>query len=421
MAVNYNYYLGPWVWQSLEVDQEEGWIPPTGTVGSIDLRPLATMIQKQTLGTKPWGFFAVNGTLPNPYELLGSGDMRDINLTNPMKNKIENFTGYRPTGSKLVDAIWELLTVAADPDGIDGPKPIIQGTFDTPLELAIHGHSVVKKEKFKWGNHYHTDVLKTSIQRDFDKIFHEYELINPDVPRRYLSCLMRKYKIKEWQQFIPRKLLPHVEGPIRPHTVITESFNTADSDTLGPDLTWTESGDVDIVGNRARYMTLNATDRARADTDLSDIDQYSKNVAQVAGGTNTNTQTGVSAAVRKDSTATNTSYFARRSKTSANNAQLYKIVSGTATQLGSNVSVSVTPPFTIRCECNANTIRCIIDSTTHITQTDTAISTGFRTEIRNFQGSSATRAEIDDFEAGDLAGRIIYDRLNPLAKSRLRL
>jgi hypothetical protein len=37
---------------------------------------------------------------------------------------------------------------------------------------------------------------------------------------------------------------------------LTESFNKADADTLGPDQTWVEdTGDIDVVSNKARLVT----------------------------------------------------------------------------------------------------------------------------------------------------------------------
>src|SRR5688572_28268237 len=56
-------------------------------------------------------------------------------------------------------------------------------------------------------------------------------------------------------------------------TTLTESFNTADSDTLGPDQTWVEDvGDFDIVSNKARMAA--GPSIARIDSNLATHHHY---------------------------------------------------------------------------------------------------------------------------------------------------
>src|SRR3990172_7052716 len=57
--------------------------------------------------------------------------------------------------------------------------------------------------------------------------------------------------------------------PIRGGSTIVESFNTADSDTLGRDLSWTELiGDADVVSTELSIITRGAVSAvARADSD----------------------------------------------------------------------------------------------------------------------------------------------------------
>src|SRR3990167_135311 len=94
-APPYNYYLGPWVWESTEGD--EYWHAPKGTVASLDLRTLSSQEKKGIV--EGFGFFAVDGTLPSPYVLVGSGDILNIIATTEMKDAIQDVCGFLPEGS----------------------------------------------------------------------------------------------------------------------------------------------------------------------------------------------------------------------------------------------------------------------------------------------------------------------------------
>lgn len=68
-------------------------------------------------------------------------------------------------------------------------------------------------------------------------------------------------------------------------TVYTESFDTTNSSTLGPDLTWTENdGDAQVVSNTCRVVGSAASTIATVDDAGSFTDGY---VQAVIGGTDT--------------------------------------------------------------------------------------------------------------------------------------
>lgn len=94
--------------------------------------------------------------------------------------------------------------------------------------------------------------------------------------------------------------------PIAGGATATETFNTADSDTLGPVLSWTElAGDWDVVGNQASSSGGSPPNVARANTDMSSVDhEVSARLTTVSP----DQSWGVIA--RKDSTATMTYYGA---------------------------------------------------------------------------------------------------------------
>ena len=135
-------------------------------------------------------------------------------------------------------------------------------------------------------------------------------------------------------------------------TTLNESFDKADSDTLGPDLSWTElSGDQDVVSNAWQAQPFSTQVLGRADSDLASTDHYAEIVISACTAVDTSGH-GAGPVCRKDSTATNTYYIGRLLRTTTsggtNQVQLYKRVAGTFTQLGSSVTVTVALPPSLR-------------------------------------------------------------------------
>ncbi len=182
-------------------------------------------------------------------------------------------------------------------------------------------------------------------------------------------------------------------------TTITESFNTANGDTLGPDLTWVEDqGDVDIVSNRARGITAGAA-VARAAHSLAGNDQYAEIVAYATA----NSSSGLGPMVRKAASSTLTFYLLWLSYGGSSfEATIYKVISGAFTALGSTVTVTFADGDTLRVEANGTTIRGLINGAEVISRTDSGIASGAQTGIR-FYNVPAVECDADSFAAGDLA------------------
>lgn len=186
-------------------------------------------------------------------------------------------------------------------------------------------------------------------------------------------------------------------------TTITENFNTADSGTLGPTLSWTEQtyDGFAIVSNEAQFLGTSSPLIARANTDLASTDHY----AQV---TITNNGTGgavryCGVIARKDSSTTQTYYVAYIKNGS--NVGLYKCVAGSLTQLGSDAAITFGSAKVLKLTCNGSTISVDYDGVNKISQTDTAITSGVRCGLACYQSSSGITVNPlgDSFEAGDLA------------------
>ena len=393
------YYLGPWIWDE-KFEGSGCWIPPAGTVGSIDLRTISHQSAKGGV-SQGFGFFASSASLDSEYFLLGEGDLRSLRVSINSRSGWKNRIGYEPSGVTISDILFDTLTNGSDPTGQNKVRSLMPG-INRKLEVHLGGHSLIYSENFVYGSHPHTLKVKEVLQENYRKI-REFSLVNKNSHhRKVLDFWAKKYRIKNpHQEFIPGDL--PVELPLPHSTTITESFDTADSDVLGPDLTWTElQGDTDVVSNQAQFQTLDGTSLIRADSDLSGDDHYAEGDFTVNGGT-VNTQEDPGSTVRNRSDATLTYYLGRVLTSTTVGYQLYKSVSGTLTQIGSTLVESLpSNPFEIETNINGSTLRVLANDVEKISATDTAITGNVRCGARSFQGVSAGKAEMDNFLAADI-------------------
>lgn len=195
---------------------------------------------------------------------------------------------------------------------------------------------------------------------------------------------------------------------LRGGSLIAESFNKADADTLGPDLSWTEVlGDLDVLSNHCVVGTNHDTvaELARADTDLATDDHYAELLlVELTGGTSSTAGLGVGC--RKDSSATHTLYWYRAVLTSTptNEHQLFKTVAGASTQLGSSDATDVAAGEILAIEANGSSITGRRNSVVSVGPvTDTAIVNNLRAGIRNFVTTGTGIARLKPWRAGDLS------------------
>lgn len=419
-----HYYLGPWRWVTEEGG--EGFAPPEGVVGLVDL---ASLPQQSVGGSdRPLGFFATADaiSLPSEYTLLGTGDLRELPSSGKMADACESLAGYRPQGDTLLAFLWDLLTAGTDPLGDDRCKPLIP-THRSVLELHLGGHSLVQAETFRWGVHPHTNRVQAVLQADFARLHKEFHDAadairgrNPDRAKRYedqplkvLDALCEKYRLDKrdpdlWRQLIPANLREHVEGP-KPHeTVIADTFNRADG-ALGSSSegwSWGTVGGttaLQIVSNQASTpTTANGTGERRADFDLSSDDHFSQAVLVAGGGTND--FAGVICRVFHTS-GTRTYYVAEKNGTNVFN--LRKRVSGTSTLLRADTPTQGVP-VTMRVDADGSSVSHYVGGTLLGASTDTAITGFLRCGIQPGFNTSGVQT-FDNFEAGDLAGGATYN------------
>ncbi len=394
------YYLAPWEWKD---DGGLAWYPP-GIEEAIAILDLRSLPQQSLFGGVPegWGFFAYANpqTISNSFYL---GNLISKILTNAQKNGLKNRLNLPSniTSDTLVNILFELFTVHADPTGQTRWKPLMPNLKNN-LELVLNGHSVVASKRLipesspEWLN------VKAVLQEDYRKIGEggKAGLHNEDLHRRFLQSLVEQYDVHP-NLFIPDDLPK--ETPLPHNTIITESFNTTDSTTLGPDLSWTElEGDMDIFSNTCRYASaLNFGHiTSRADTDLATADQYSQ-IVFVNALNGQNSAQGCHR--RKNSSATLTYYHSQISDEPADRRRSWKRIAGTFTLL-TNTNGSAAVNDVLRGEIEGSTYRFYLNSILQHSGTDTAITGNLRCGVGMHSDNLAnTRPRIDNFEAGDLA------------------
>ena len=185
----------------------------------------------------------------------------------------------------------------------------------------------------------------------------------------------------------------------------TESFNQADSSTLGPDLTWTEfngNGSWETLSNEVALVGNTATDEARAesDTDSDDmVTQLDYVTFTYGGGTYS-----IDLICRKDTTATRTWYMAQCRETAGEGQHVVaaKRIAGSQTDIGSNFTLTLTGK-TMKVEADGSAIAAFEDGVSRSNGTDTDITGNTRGGFSAFAQNVGNNFRGDNFEVADLA------------------
>jgi len=387
------YYLGPWVLDP-GTPFMPFWRPPAGVVGSIDLRSIPGH------ATPGVGIFVTPDSLSldSSYRLFGQGDLRDII---PPESDRSIFASMLQIGTvegqTLLDWLWTAITTQADPRGLTAVKPLIP-TSQGNLEIHLGGHSRVASKTFTLAMPEAANVIAV-IQEDYRAVRQatvEGRTFDPQLHRKFLDGLGHKYGVRNPERvFIPSDL-PR-ETPLPRETAFTESFNKANSTTLGPDLTWTETlGDLQVLNNQFAGLTGGSDNWARAEHDVSSSDHYAQVVVAVLG-----VDPGDLGPIARYSASAVTFYTAILQDSGGLRSATWKAIAGTPTNIGTN-----TDPDTynvgdvIRVLCNGSTISRVKNGSLQNAVTDTSISGNTRGGIQAF-GNDSYRG--DSFEIADIA------------------
>lgn len=401
------YYLGPWVWTEGEI--ESYWDAPAGTVARVDLRTIPQQSQRVTANGV--GFFASDTPLSAEYTFLGEGYISDILVSDSVKDAWEQRTGFRPNGLTLLDLLWDQLTTGSSPDGMTGVGPLMPNSSGN-LELHLRGHSIVRKEKFIYGIHPHTDKVRQALQNKYRKV-REISLKKKDnLYLKFLDFCGEKYSvINPDLEFIPNDLPK--ESPLKHETTRNDTFDRSNSDTLGTssdgDWSWTETqDDSDIVSNRFDVGTAGGNGPvAICQGALSGDDHYTQ--IDLAAMTISSLSIQVRVLVRADNawtSAVGSAYYTQINKSSGVfDLTTFKRIDGTSTAIGLAEAQTEGLPDTIKCEINGSTLKSYFNDVEVHSDTDpTPIEGGLYTGIWGRRSVSGNTTQLDNFQCADIAG-----------------
>jgi hypothetical protein len=392
---NVTYHLGPLIWDA----QQMGgcWRAPDGTVGMVDCGSLPECGQAGG-DSRPCAFLAADRNLGTGYDLLGTGDLREINATSAMQNAFKATVGYKPSGDKLADLLADHLLNGSDPTGDNACKPLVPGGT---LDIFLGGHSRVWSQSFAWGKHGHTNKLKAALK-------HEAKQLKQDLQenqyRKWLGGLDHKYGSGVAAEVDPNTL------PKRPTTTLQETFTGSnDAGQIGTVYNWTEHADntwqrynnAAVVRGAQTAMDHRV---ASCDTALSSSDHWSQSTFSPITGAGWGAGDQIHAGAMCRASANLQTYYGAfliRVYSTTYTYRLYKSVSNTATELGSATAGSVQTIF--RCTVSGSSISGYYGAgpTLDKTVTDTAIASGTTVGIYGLTNDTTCWYEIGTWDADD--------------------
>jgi hypothetical protein len=397
--------LARWVWN----DQGENatspfWEPPfrDNHLGTLNLRAVSDKGPGPT--STGWGLFSYDQPMGSTGMHCLGGDL-DAPMTASQADTLALLLELEIGDIRARDMrniIAELFLSHGDPTGQTRWKPV--QTTRKGLIINLGGFGQIYGERFS--------ETSRATQNTLDVRVADYRrLISEGMPLSQLQAQtgfdgFRIFGREPTSADLDRLLPPERRGDgyrcgdIERCTVFTESFNTADSDILGPDLTWTELGgtDIDIVSNRAHSVT--STGFARAEHDLAGADMYAQSNAF---NTTSGLVRGPGSCVRY-SAAADTAYYAQGNNNGSGSFVSYDIVERTA---GTIAFIAFADGFTdadggvIRTEITGSTIDVYYNGALRVSTTDASITGNTRGGICG-RHTGVDRMEWDNFEVGDL-------------------
>ncbi len=392
------YYLAPPIWDTTRM-LAGCWVAPAGTVGLVDLRPIPAA---SMAGGTPQGylFVATDGTvLANGIDL---GVDLNTALTPSQVSHWKSALGLSQiAGGSPLDLLWQSLTVAADPTGQAGPFPL-DVTAEGNLELALAGHSIVRRERFSLA-HPAWPAIRAMRQADFKAL--RVATLAGGHPKgfhlRYLAALAAKYGCDHKLLLAPG--VPD-EGMQAPHTAFSEDFDgTNAASTLGTQLSWTIlSGNFQRISSYAATYPSGATEcRGRCDSDLSANDYTVQ--ASIGASSPYGLYQGNGLIARKDSSATLTHYLGSWDFGAAW-SDMWKCISGTYTQIGGPTSDFSPAPNTwylAKFNVSGSTLTQYLGGVQGNQVTDSSISSGTRGGVRGYSSYGGSYVYWDNWSADD--------------------
>jgi hypothetical protein len=390
-------YLGRWVWHDSKTEFGPCWMPPAGAAEALDLRPL----HAHTSGgeAEGWGLFDIPGPQQVSPILFPLAPTMNSFVANRDRARLANAFGLIPEGTeKLGDYVFRALTIDRD---VNDEKMCL-GLMPSKANRIVFSFADYKRNQ---GFHPGDEVLWPGIQYQLQQAYREArdQSIKETAGTKgdhYLKVLdfwKEQYKIDE-ALLIPGDL--PVEQSVKHNTTHTESFNKADSSTIGPDLTWTAitaGGSWNILSNKLRENAAAADPRfIRAEADVSSADHYGQIISTAGTTSNLNYALARYSAIA----ATHYGYLWRPSD-GVN--QVVSVIAGVVSVLTTGTATTSSYPVTLQCNANGTTIKGYINGVEKASVTSAAIATGTRSGV-GCRTQPAATADFDSYEVSDLGG-----------------
>lgn len=399
------FYVGPWVWSGY-------WHAPDGTVGLVDLRSLSDASTAEE--ARGYGFFAVHGELAPPYVDLGT------DLDAEIDPALWPVCSVPPGIYTVEELLWNTLTVWADPETHNGPLlPDSRGNLELWLnveppalargmELSTMARSATVEPALPeplvqraWQGA--SDPSWPVVQETLHQAYRETP---EDVRGKLLTDWQRVYRIEDVREFIPPDMAVIEPEPME--TSYSEDFEKADSDTLGPDLTWDEYlGDIDVVSGLASCMTTGSLVSARATNALSSSNNWSElsgiGCAGIFGAYGT-----IHAAARFTTALGQPVYYSARIWAAElapdpEKWAIFQVSGATETMLSaSETEFEFASSDTLRCTVDGSSISIAINGVTLATVTNSSIAAGTNCGFGMFESGAGAGVSLDDFACADI-------------------
>jgi hypothetical protein len=387
------YWIGPYIYGT--VGQITGWYWPVGAVGAIDLRSVPQQIELAPTG---FGLFVTEDitTLDSEYTLLGSGGP-DLIVASEARLLYESALKVSLEVDRLDLILAHTLIHQSDPTGENRVKTLIPGRN---LWHTIHlGGQVIYRNKFDPLDAAVREPVLETLRGEYQAIYDDNRK-SEDLHREVLGMWVKEYQLP-YEMFQPAGVPD--DTPILPGTTFIEDFDTADSATLGPNLTWAEvEGDAKVANNE--YRTTAATvSRVRAEHDVASANHHVQASVKFVGGSGALDIVGGVCARHHTSAAT--FYLLHAHWHPQEELSLFKCVAGSFTLLDTK-SITPTPNTfeTIKLTCVGSTISGEHKGVLELSVTDSSIAGNTRGGMRNLHGegdNSTIYIAADDWTISD--------------------
>ncbi len=395
--------LSQWEWQDTDPEEPPFWRAPgpDKVTGLIDLRSNPSC---GTPGGVPQGFGLFTYDTPQTGMAVDLGADIEGQLRVAQISGLETELGLAPgtiLSTRLSDVIAELLIVHPEISGDTRWKPL-RGSFCGGEAIFLQPFGKILQRSL-------SNQVRTNTVNIFQSDYRRNLAVGvPDITlRKWTGSKMLSIWGRMSDEHADELMPPEhrAKGWERPTTTLTESFNQADSTTVGPDQTWTEvAGDIETVSNECHTVNESESSYGRVGTDLSSDAHYVQGTTAIANvSVNSFKQWGPCARFQVDA---NTSYMFMRqfkdSLTVGSILRLRKTVTGTRSDLGTEDTSATVVDEVVKIEHSAlDVLRGLLDDVEKDSITDTAIQDNLRTGLFMFAADDGHVA-CDVWEAEDL-------------------